>query len=196
MASYHKNQLNASAFAPLMFDDVYPAPVIGSRAPTTSDKAEYGTIWVDKTADTVYILTSIVANSATWKNLSGGAGTFVTVTATGAILGATSITATAGAITATAGAVVAGTTVTGGTGVTATTGNITCTAGDVEAATATKGFICGSGLKIIDGAGTPHASVTAPKGSLYLRTDGTTTNDRIYVNTDSSTTWTALTTAA
>lgn len=51
-----------------------------------------------------------------------------------------------------------------------------------------------SGMVVMSGAGAP--GITAPKGSLYLRTDGTTTNDRAYINTDGSTTWTALTTAA
>jgi hypothetical protein len=44
------------------------------------------------------------------------------------------------------------------------------------------------------GSGAP--TLTAAKGSLYLRSDGSTTNDRMYVNTDGSTTWTAVTTAA
>lgn len=44
------------------------------------------------------------------------------------------------------------------------------------------------------GSGVPTA--VAAKGSLYLRTDGTTTNDRIYVNTNGSTGWTAIITAA
>jgi len=44
------------------------------------------------------------------------------------------------------------------------------------------------------GSGVP--TVTAPQGSLYLRTDGTTTNNRMYVNTDSAATWTGVTTAA
>ena len=47
---------------------------------------------------------------------------------------------------------------------------------------------------IYSGTGAP--AFTAAKGSLYLRTDGTTTNDRAYINTNGSTTWTALTTAA
>ena len=51
-----------------------------------------------------------------------------------------------------------------------------------------------AGMGILTGAGAPSA--TAPKGTLYLRTNGTTTNDRAYINTDGSTTWTALTTAA
>lgn len=44
--------------------------------------------------------------------------------------------------------------------------------------------------------GTGAPTVSAAKGSLYLRRDGTTTNNRSYINTDGGTTWTALTTAA
>lgn len=44
------------------------------------------------------------------------------------------------------------------------------------------------------GSGAP--SLSAAKGSLYLRSDGTTTNDRAYINTNGTTTWTALTTVA
>jgi hypothetical protein len=44
------------------------------------------------------------------------------------------------------------------------------------------------------GSGAP--TVTAPKGSLYLRTDGSSTSTRMYVNTDAGTTWTNVTTAA
>jgi hypothetical protein len=44
------------------------------------------------------------------------------------------------------------------------------------------------------GSGAPGG--TARKGSLYLRTDGSTINDRAYINTDGGTTWTAIITAA
>lgn len=37
---------------------------------------------------------------------------------------------------------------------------------------------------------------TRPKGSICINTGGTTTNNRMYVNTDGGTTWTAFTTAA
>lgn len=47
---------------------------------------------------------------------------------------------------------------------------------------------------IFFGAGVPGLS--AAKGSLYLRSDGSTTNDRMYVNTNGSTGWTAVTTAS
>lgn len=42
--------------------------------------------------------------------------------------------------------------------------------------------------------GTNAPTVSAPKGSLYLRTDGSSTNNRAYINTDGSTAWTAITT--
>lgn len=51
-----------------------------------------------------------------------------------------------------------------------------------------------SNFGVFFGSGAP--SLSAAKGSLYLRSDGSTTNDRAYINTNGSTTWTALTTAA
>jgi hypothetical protein len=50
------------------------------------------------------------------------------------------------------------------------------------------------GVKIYSGAGAP--TFTADKGSLYLNTTGSSTSTRAYINTDSGTTWTAITTAA
>lgn len=47
---------------------------------------------------------------------------------------------------------------------------------------------------IFYGSGSP--TLAAAKGSLYLRSDGSSTSTRLYVNTDGSTTWTAVTTAA
>lgn len=51
-----------------------------------------------------------------------------------------------------------------------------------------------SNFGVFFGSGAP--TLSAAKGSLYLRSDGSTTNDRAYINSDGSTTWTALTTAA
>ena len=59
-------------------------------------------------------------------------------------------------------------------------------AGYVFSTTANFGVFFGSGAP----------TLSAAKGSLYLRSDGTTTNDRMYVNTNGSTTWTAVITAA
>lgn len=44
-------------------------------------------------------------------------------------------------------------------------------------------------------AGTGAPSFTATQGSLYLRTDGSSTSTRLYINTTGSTTWTNVTTA-
>jgi hypothetical protein len=44
--------------------------------------------------------------------------------------------------------------------------------------------------------GSNAPSLSAAKGSLYLRTNGSGTTDRMYVNTDGGTTWTAVTTVA
>jgi hypothetical protein len=47
---------------------------------------------------------------------------------------------------------------------------------------------------IFFGSGAP--TLSAAQGSLYLRSDGSTTNNRMYVNTNGATTWTAVITAA
>lgn len=44
------------------------------------------------------------------------------------------------------------------------------------------------------GSGVP--TLSAGKGSLYLRSDGTSTNDRAYINTDGATAWTPIVTVA
>jgi hypothetical protein len=76
---------------------------------------------------------------------------------------------------------------------TATVGNAVAipaggTAGFGYCATSTANF------GVFFGSGAP--TLSAAKGSLYLRSDGSTTNDRMYVNTNGGTTWTAVTTAA
>lgn len=50
-------------------------------------------------------------------------------------------------------------------------------------------------VQLLAGAGSPNGVVTAPKGSIYLRTDGSSTSTRAYINTNGSTAWTAITTA-
>jgi len=70
--------------------------------------------------------------------------------------------------------------------------NVATTSGGVQGAGIQFGstFLFG----VYFGSGAP--TLSAAKGSLYLRSDGSTTNNRMYVNTDGSTTWTAVTTAA
>lgn len=51
-----------------------------------------------------------------------------------------------------------------------------------------------AGFGVYAGSGAP--TVSAAKGSLYLRSDGSSTTTRAYINTDGATTWTAITTVA
>lgn len=78
------------------------------------------------------------------------------------------------------------------------TGNVV-----IQAATATPAggsgtaallFGTTSGFGVYYGSGAP--TVTAAQGSLYIRSDGSSTSTRLYVNTTGSTTWTNFTSAA
>ena len=51
-----------------------------------------------------------------------------------------------------------------------------------------------SGPALYSGSGAP--TITAAQGSLYLRTDGSSTSTRLYVNSTGSTTWVAITSAS
>lgn len=69
---------------------------------------------------------------------------------------------------------------------TAIPANGTLGAGLMVSSTANFGIFFGSGAP----------TISAAKGSLYLRSDGSGTGDRMYVATDGAGTWTAVTTAA
>ena len=73
-------------------------------------------------------------------------------------------------------------------------GNITADSATAPAAGGMAAFLASStaNFGIFVGSGAP--SISAAQGSLYLRTDGTTTNDRLYVRGSSS--WIAVTTAS
>lgn len=68
--------------------------------------------------------------------------------------------------------------------------NAPVTAGGVKAIT------LGNGLAptVCFGSGAP--TLSAAQGSLYLRTDGSSSSTRAYVNSDGGTTWVAVTTAS
>jgi hypothetical protein len=51
-------------------------------------------------------------------------------------------------------------------------------------------------VRLIPGTGDPNGVVSGGQGSLFLRIDGSTTNDRAYINTNGGTAWTAITTAS
>jgi len=60
-------------------------------------------------------------------------------------------------------------------------------------ATPALAFSTSGAFGVYFGAGAP--TISAAKGSLYLRSDGSGTSDRMYVNTNGATAWTAVTTA-
>lgn len=64
------------------------------------------------------------------------------------------------------------------------------------AAAAVAGVTMGSAnVGIYWGTGDPNTALTAAQGSLFLRTDGSSSSTRIYVNTDGADGWTNVTTA-
>jgi hypothetical protein len=79
-----------------------------------------------------------------------------------------------------------------------TAGNVTIGSGVAITAGGSKvagvSFTSTTDFGVYTGSGAP--SISAAKGSLYLRSDGTTTTSRAYINTDGATTWTAITTVA
>lgn len=62
--------------------NIFPSPIVSSRAPTTNDKAQLGTVWVNKVANAAFILTSVVNNVSTWEGVGGGGGAFTALTVT------------------------------------------------------------------------------------------------------------------
>ena len=51
-----------------------------------------------------------------------------------------------------------------------------------------------TGPGVYVGSGVP--TISAPQGSLYLRSDGSSVSTRLYVNSTGGTTWVAITTAS
>ena len=103
-----------------------------------------------------------------------------------------SINATTGAVTVT-GTIGPNTSVT----TLAATSTVTARSASALVAGGAAAFIgtnTAAGMGIYFGYGIP--TVAAAKGSLYLRSDGSGVADRAYINTNGSTTWTAISTVA
>jgi hypothetical protein len=101
--------------------------------------------------------------------------------------GAVTTTATFGAATSVTS--LAATTVSATGNVTADS-NVALVAGGASAFIATN---TAAGMGVYVGSGAP--TIAAAKGSIYLRSDGSSTSTRLYVS-DGSTTWIAVTTAS
>lgn len=168
-----------------------PTPIISRRSPGVADFATPGTVWTNILTNQVYILASIVANSATWIAVApaGGAGVFTSLTVnpgptnlTGAVnMPAGNLTLTAGNILLTLGSL------------TLTQGNVVLTLGDLQL-NANRVITWSNGISILTGAGDPNGIVLGVQGSLYLRTDGDDVDNRAFINTDGISTWAGITT--
>jgi hypothetical protein len=76
------------------------------------------------------------------------------------------------------------------------TGNVTADSASALVAGGASAFIAtntAAGMGVYVGSGAP--TIAAAKGSIYLRSDGSSTSTRLYVS-DGSTTWIAVTTAS
>lgn len=63
--------------------NIFPVPIIGKRAPTSNDiNYQLGQVWIYPITNSAYILTSVLAGAATWENVSGGSGSFSSLTVT------------------------------------------------------------------------------------------------------------------
>lgn len=113
----------------------------------------------------------------------GGAMTGAITGATGITAATGNITATAGNIVATAGSVSAGTTVTAGTGVTATTGGVTATAGNI---TASNGDVvistAGKGLSMKAGSNARIGASVLVAGTVTNANTSVGANTKIFVS--------------
>jgi len=118
------------------------------------------------------------------------------ISATGNITGGNIIGTIASTTVSASGNITGGNVIS--SGVVSSSGNIRLLAATSVPAggTAGAGLLMSSttNLGVFFGSGAP--TLSAAQGSLYLRTDGSTTATRMYVNTTGSTTWTAVTTAA
>jgi len=106
MAVYKRKKLKYDIFNPGQMSGIYPAPIVSDTvSPGTTDHADIGTIWVNKSTNDAFILTDITANVASWQDISGiSAGATdgqVWIGATGAAGGWANITSTGLSVTVT-----------------------------------------------------------------------------------------------
>jgi hypothetical protein len=146
---------------------------------------------------------NLTANITTTANIqAGNLKSSGIMSATANVTGGNILTANVNATTHTGTTVSVSGNITGGNvlsgAVVSAVGAATILSGTAVPAGGTTGagykFSSVANLGVFFGSGAP--TLSAAQGSLYLRTDGSTTNDRMYVNTNGSTTWTAVTTAA
>lgn len=173
----------------------------GSTSGTTVLQASAvasGTVTLPAATDTLVgkattdILTHKTLDTAGTGNVLKINGTQVSaVTGTGSVVLATSPTLTSPTLTTPALGVASGMSV-------AVTGSLSAFSGTAVPAGGTTGsgikFSSVTNLGVFFGSGVP--TLSAAQGSLYCRTDGSTTATRLYVNSNGTTGWVAVTTAS
>lgn len=73
MAVKRRIQNNSYGF-PAPYVTGAPSPIITDRSPLSTDQAEIGQLWIDKTANTAWVLTSMIGNVSNWVTSPAGAG--------------------------------------------------------------------------------------------------------------------------
>lgn len=194
--------------------NIFPDPIILKTGPATTDAGEIGQVAIVPTTQTAYMLTSNLNGINTWSVLSSGSGeTLASLTVTP---GPTSLT---GALTQTSGnvsigadaiaqtiaigtgAAIKGVTI-GSTTASSTlalqtpTGAYVTAANGISITTAGRGVSLPGSVLVLAGTGDPNSVVTAAKGSLFLRTDGSSASTRAYINSTGVAVWIAITTAS
>ena len=165
---------------------VPPQPIVANRAPTTSDTAEIGTLWIDKLTNASYVLTSIAAGLATWTTSAFSANpTVTTLTVTGGVgtvldVQSGDVSVDAGNLTVTGNLTITGTTTLTGPFILNDTGAIALTSTD-NAPGAIALLVNGGAaetLTIISDQGTGNGAIalTAVAGGITLSGGKATAN--------------------
>lgn len=178
-------------------------PIVAKRAPLSQDiGAQLGQLWIYPAINGVWVLTSIVNNLATWSDISGGAGSFTSLTINP---GPTNLSTVGNGNVSIGNATNTGAvTLTAGTGNLAINGagNIISIANDAAANSLILGTLTAAGTTLIEGGtgtGVGTAAITmlsgttgdiqigsvAHTGALYLgvSTAGDTVNVASAINT-------------
>jgi len=167
-------------------------PIIALRAPTTNDIGyALGSLWIEPkntsnvAVNSAWILTSVINNSATWQNISGGAGSFSSLTVVGAttLTGLTNINTTGAAVTN------IGVGGTGAVNLGNATGNTTISAGNLNVANGNLALqTVGNKLQIATAANGVNASAGTSAamvgGIVTIATTAVTSSSIILVSHD------------
>lgn len=164
-----------------------PIPIAAQRPPTTNDKAQLGTIWLDQVNDQGYVLISIENNSAMWEALGGAGGAITFDTDAGnAVPSGNVIDVAGGSNINTTGATnvvtvnldntvsISGSFTAGTTAgfITAQTGDITAVAGNINLpntdVAATEGVITFGGNRFVSNLGTDNTFIGEDSGNFTL----------------------------